>query len=331
MPWNKRIKDLKTRYDEEHKEDKFLDDFCKGYIKKKPRPPPRKPIWRAIDHGLTIIGIIGLVWMWSHEAKKKYPSQPISTASKALQTSLKTHGQHAPYTDIYVARIPLNALVARVRGFEGKGDALPTRQQLEEAWGRSILGSKILRREACVFGLLTRGKWEPGDLGDGPDGFGLDDGVDRELMNGIMTVQREPGADEDSNGLLVSWKMPDAPRVFFETIAGWGYPWRLMSGGRHEMSISDPYEFEPRKREGLFIDVRFASTHDYEIVHEEGDLSQQKILPGWVNWCHRAYSRLILGSAVRGIVPPVWGRYTRDGEFEVADPPPGAKTKNPWD
>ena len=268
--------------------------------------------------------IIGVGWLWSHDSQKKFPAQPLSTASKALQTPLKLHGQHAPYTDIFAARIPLKALVARVRGFEDQkdGDALPSRKQLEEAWARSILNSKVLRREACVFGLFTRGKWEPGDLGDGPEGFALGDGGHRELMNGIMSVQREPGADEDSNGLLMSWKMPDAPRVFFETIAGWGYPWRLMSGGRHEMSISDPFEIEGQ--EGRFIDVRFGSTHDYEIVHEEGDLSQQKILPKWVSWCHRAYSRWILGSAVRGIVPPVRVRLnTESGEYELIEPPHG--------
>lgn len=112
-------------------------------------------------------------------------------------------------------------------------------------------------------------------------------------MNGIMEVQRQIAADDDSNGLLISWKMADKPRLFFERIARWGYPWRLMSGGRHEMSISEPFEIEGDK----FVEVRFASAHDYEVVEGEG--LGQKILPEWTNRLHRGFARLVLDIAVK--------------------------------
>jgi hypothetical protein len=89
--------------------------------------------------------------------------------------------------------------------------------------------------------------------------------------------------------------LPDAPRLFFEKIARWGYPWRLMSGVRHEMSVSEPFQ----RNAGMFVEVRFASAHDYEVVDAEGEREKQKIIPAWVLRLHRGYARFILDSAVR--------------------------------
>jgi hypothetical protein len=76
---------------------------------------------------------------------------------------------------------------------------------------------------------LTKGTYTPGNTG--MDGFSPDETWSpRVLLNGVFTV-REPGTDEDCNGLLVLWKIPDEAGVF-EKIARWGNPWWLMSGGR---------------------------------------------------------------------------------------------------
>lgn len=108
-------------------------------------------------------------------------------------------------------------------------------------------------------------------------------------------VEKEP-VQKDSNGLLVSWSMADDPRLFFEKIARWGYPWRLMSGGRHEMSVSEPFEV---KGKGKLIEVKFSAAHDYEIIPEEKD--KQKITPEWTNRLHRGYARFVLDSAAREV------------------------------
>lgn len=72
-------------------------------------------------------------------------------------------------------------------------------------------------------------------------------------------------------------------------IARWGYPWRLMSGGRHELSVPEPFEeVEDDESQGPFVEVRFASAYDYEVVPEEGDLQHQKMIPGWTWRLHRA-------------------------------------------
>ncbi|KAJ5116314.1 hypothetical protein N7456_000662 [Penicillium angulare] len=244
-----------------------------------------KLTYLAITSGLTIYGThLGL-----NHLEKQYPNQPLSTGSKALSTPDKST-QHTPYTDIYAARIPVAALLRspHVSVPPNTNAQTKTEATLEEAWARTLLKSPILKTEASLFSLLNNFKYTPGDL-EKPFKKGTT------LVQGIMTIQREIDAEPDSNGLLVSWKMADEPRTFFEKIASWGYPWRLMSGGRHEMSVSEVFEVEGED----FVDVRFASAHDYEVVRSEGDLDQQKILPEWTNRLHRGFARLILDFAVR--------------------------------
>lgn len=242
----------------------------------------------------------------------KYPAlSPESTGSKALREPAKP-GQHCAYTDIYAARVPLRALEVRARRHHENGrvkndtDAKVSR---EEIWAQSLLSSLILRVEGSIIGIFARGEYSPGDLGE--NGFSpipADASTDgqtrpRVLLNGVLTVQREPVSsrqDADSNGLLVSWTMADPPRLFFEKFARLGYPWRLMSGGRHEMSVSEPFDPEDKgSGHDKLVDVRFATSHDYEIVEAEGGLEQQKLLPAWSMRMHRGYARLILDRAVR--------------------------------
>ncbi|KAJ5864626.1 uncharacterized protein N7529_006542 [Penicillium soppii] len=203
--------------------------------------------------------------------ERKYPALPHSTGSQALQTPQDPLTQHCAYTDIYAATIPLSALQARIPSTE-----TPTKIELENAWARSVFNSKVLRAEGLLIGIFTHFNLTPCDTGDSEYGFSPDKtGAPRVLLNGGLLVQRVPGADSDSNGLLVSMKLPDEPRVFFEKIARWGYPWRLMTCVRHEMSVSEPFEIEGRK----FVDVRFATAHDYEVVDAEGGWNSRRLSP----------------------------------------------------
>ncbi|CEJ57114.1 hypothetical protein PMG11_05819 [Penicillium brasilianum] len=245
-------------------------------------------VYIATPIGVTTYGIHrGL----SH-LEEKYPNLPTSqNASNALLIPANPKTQRCAYTDIFAARIPLSALEARTQP-AGRHDQV----SLEEAWARSVLGSRILRTEASLVGLFTGRTFSPGDIG--AQGFYTSpDGKPQELLNGVAYTQHAPGADADSQGLLIAWYMADEPRRFFEKMARWGYPWRLMSGGRHEMSVSQPYEIPGQ---GRVVDVKFMGAHDYEIVREEGD--EQKIIPAWVMRLHAGYARLILDLAAREVV-----------------------------
>jgi hypothetical protein len=251
---------------------------------------------RTVTRLLYIAAPIGAASYGIHRGlshlEEKYPNLPASeNASKALLTPRNPITQRCAYSDIFAARVPLSALEARIQS-PNKRDQIA----LEDAWARAVLGSRILRAEGSLVGLLTKWKFSPGDVGE--HGFGpRENGEPQELLNGALCTQRTPGADADSQGLLISWYMADEPRLFFENIARWGYPWRLMSGGRHEMSVSAPYDVPGQ---GRIVDVRFSGAHDYEIVEEEG--VKQKIIPGWVMRLHAGYARLILDLAVREVV-----------------------------
>lgn len=223
--------------------------------------------------------------------EEKYPTLPAAAGSTALSTPTKPN-QRCAYTDIYAARIRLSALESRIPKTDHARDR---KTALEEAWARAVLSCAPIRTEASVVGLLKNRSYTPGDVGE--EGFTADSktGAPRALLHGLFVVEQEPG-QRGSNGLLVSWNMSDDPRLFFEKIARWGYPWRLMSGGRHEMSVSEPFEV---KGKGKFVEVRFSAAHDYEVVPAEG--YAQKIVPEWTNRLHRGYARVVLDVATKEV------------------------------
>ncbi|KAL2850721.1 hypothetical protein BJY01DRAFT_125690 [Aspergillus pseudoustus] len=244
----------------------------------------------------------------------RYPRLPVddSTCSRELREPSPPSAQHSPHIDIFAARIPLKALLART---DSSNDTkLPDNATLGTAWARSVFGSRLFRFEGSVIGLVAERKFNPGDIGDTPEAFDpipsnsssksapepSDTPTEekRRLLHGALTVERPP-SPTTPYGLLGSWKMPDKPRQFFEKIARWGYPWRLMSGGRHELSVSEPFEVPGLEDEGPFVEVRFASAHDYEVFPEEGGLEKQKTIPEWSARLHRGFAMLILDVAVR--------------------------------
>ncbi|CEL08098.1 hypothetical protein ASPCAL11251 [Aspergillus calidoustus] len=249
--------------------------------------------------------------------ESRYPRLPVddSTSSLEFRTPSSPSTQHSPHIDIYAARIPLKALLARTDNPSEITTA--DNATLSTTWARSVFGSRLFRFEGSVIGFFTERKFNPGDIGGTPDAFnpipvipGTDSNsepseqvteIKRPLLHGIFIVERPPSPDSP-HGLLGSWKMSDEPREFFEKIARWGYPWRLMSGGRHELSVSEPYEVPGLEGEGPFVDVRFASAHDYEVVPEEGGLDKQKTIPEWSARMHRGYAMLILDVAVRELM-----------------------------
>lgn len=254
---------------------------------------PRRSI-RLLGYTTAVTGIAGYsIHRGLNHLEEKYPALPLAAGSRALRKPQNPDTQRCAYTDIYAAQIPLQALEARV-----PNPKTPTQTELEYAWARSVIGNKLLRTEGSLFGLLANFRFTPCDTGNSEGGFSPDKttGAPRILLNGIFQVQRLPAADADSNGLLVSSKLPDEPREFFEKIARWGYPWRLMSSLRHEMSVSEPFQVNGQ---GMFVEVRFSTAHDYELVDAEGGFEKQKIIPAWTLRLHRGYARFVLDSAVR--------------------------------
>ncbi|RAH84774.1 hypothetical protein BO86DRAFT_278329, partial [Aspergillus japonicus CBS 114.51] len=247
------------------------------------------------------------------DLEHKYPAIPPSQGSTAaLTTPTNPSTQRCAEIDIYQARVPVRALLraeaaitasAAITENPAADNTTPPNVSpatLQKAWAHLFLTSPILQTEAKLIGLCTQGTFHPGDVGLSAGGFGPvaadgdnqnNTGHKRQLINGGFTVERTP---EHPGGLLASWQVPDGARRFFESLAHWGYPCRLMSGGRHEWGVSEVY-FVNSKGNGegqgqgeWVVDVRFGSAHDYEIVAAEGE--RQKVVPRWVGRLHRGYA-----------------------------------------
>lgn len=246
----------------------------------------------------------------------KYPPLPPErTTSIALRTPSKPSTQRCAYVDVYAARIPLRILERKAKSLQNgrtkiscdsKREMEITSQDLQEAWARAVLRCRILRAQEKLLSLFNK---DNGSLNE----------ANNDALDMVFVVERTPAVSNNKSssqldsesefGYLVSWKMAPEPRGFFEKISQYGYPWRLMSGGRHELSVSHPF---PPSRTGevastpddvtaeqCMVEVRFASAHDYEVVPAEGELEDQKTIPKWTGRLHRGYARLLLDQAVR--------------------------------
>ncbi|KAG8165963.1 hypothetical protein KVR01_004515 [Diaporthe batatas] len=220
-----------------------------------------------------------------------YPRlQPETASTSALRTAsantyLHPGRHHTPHIDVYSARVPAAVLHEQHDPSSGR------RLSPDEAWARLFLRSPVLQLEGKLFGGFSNGT---GDVGD----HGFHRG--QRLLNGVFEVLRVPSEPPSvfrplahPEPLLVQWVFPPHLVAFCRTAAAdWGYPFRFMSGGRHEFSVGDV------DKTGM-VEVRFGSAHDYEWADSEG--KNQKTIPEWVSRLHRAYTMWLLDERVRAL------------------------------
>lgn len=210
--------------------------------------------------------------------EKAYPPlRPEQSSTPDLRTP-RVPGIRTAYTDVYGVRVPVNAL----RQTDATADG-PSQLPLEELWAKAFLRSKVMKLEAFVAGFGSYG-----DLGE--QGFK----PGQRVVANLMHVLRPPSK---GTPLLIEWSVPPESTRFFEKLASWGYPWRLMEGGRHEWSVG-PVSRLPGETEDM-VEVRFAAAHDFKVV--EGEEGEGKMLPKWVGRAHRGYARLLLDEAAKEI------------------------------
>ncbi|KAL4873570.1 hypothetical protein BDV12DRAFT_80833 [Aspergillus spectabilis] len=174
----------------------------------------------------------------------RYPALMVNdiTSSPALRIPDSPSTQHSPHIDIYSARIPIRYLLPSLENQIDANTSSPsskTNAHLTTAWAKAVFGGRIFRLEGSVFGVFANRIFEPGDIGNTPDGFdpistelhrkevsnpSKDRGKEkRKLLHGTLTVERPPSVDSP-HGLLVSWKMSDEPRLFFREDCALGIP-----------------------------------------------------------------------------------------------------------
>lgn len=229
--------------------------------------------------------------LYLNSLERRYPAlPPETTTTKILRIPDSPETQRCAYVDVFAARIPLQKLLHS--SAEGESNA-----DLALIWARHFLESRIMQMERKSFGLPSlaaedssalsttfreakEGDWHPGEVRV----------VKSRTTDGNLFLQAKPHVE----GVLFCWKLPDKPRIFFENLAVWGYPWRLMSGGRHELNV---HLLDTTDDEEAIVEVRFASAHDYRIVPSEGD--HQKTIPNWTMRLHRGFGRFVLDRAVK--------------------------------
>ncbi|KAL2433997.1 hypothetical protein ABEF95_013220 [Exophiala dermatitidis] len=263
---------------------------------------------------LTTLGIGYGTHLYLSSLERRYPALPPEmTTTKILRVPDDPKTQRCAYVDVFAARVPLRKLLRRSdnndnnnASSESTSSSNSTHQDLALVWAQRFLDSRIMRMERDYFGLPKLDLASSEKLRDAKEGDWS--------LGEVRVVRRSSEADAEGslfqqrpsktststassnnrvNAVLFCWRMPDDPRLFFEKLAAGGYPWRLMSGGRHELNV----ELLDDDGEEPMVEVRFAAAHDYQIVPAEGD--RQKIIPGWVMRLHRGFGRFVLDQAVK--------------------------------
>lgn len=222
-------------------------------------------------------GVIALLALYIRfrvlSLERDYPPLPPDSCTTLELRTPKAPGLQIGDVDVYAARVPVSALLRSSSVSEGGPAAL------EDAWARAFFQTPTIQLEAKCAGLGVRG--EMGETGFRPG---------QHIMGNVMHVLRPPAR---GTPLLTEWNMLPSAVRFFERIAAWGYPWRLMEGGRQEWSIG-PVSRLPGEAEEM-VEIRYAAAQDHRIV--EGEKVPGKTVPPWAARAHRAYARYLLDEA----------------------------------
>ncbi|KII87911.1 hypothetical protein PLICRDRAFT_162811 [Plicaturopsis crispa FD-325 SS-3] len=171
--------------------------------------------------------------------------------------------------EVISARVPRTALAA----LADKSDSSPN-----ETWARVFLRRRTIQLESRLVAIL-QGRENNTELAFVPGGI---------LLNGLFTVVEPPSP---TRPLVTSWSMPPRAVHFFERLASWGSPWRIMSGGRHSWEVVDDSD-------GDYVRLEFGCSADFAIANSLTGQEDEKEMPRWCLWAHRMYAKWLLDEAV---------------------------------
>ncbi|KDQ55187.1 hypothetical protein JAAARDRAFT_103613, partial [Jaapia argillacea MUCL 33604] len=209
----------------------------------------------------------------------------------AVPSEKKSQYVHAGYADVFIARVPRSVLPISSRSAKG-GEKGGDGESLNEKWAKVFLGSSRMKFEGRLFGLLTKFTTHPGDTGS------LGFAPAQPLLHSFLTVEDPPSAVQPST---MSWHNPPSLIRFFEKIASWGYPFRLMSGGRHTLEVMMDDKGGGGEEGGEWV-LSFGCAHDYERVNPVDGKEDGKVVPEWVGWAHKTWARWLLDGAVKELM-----------------------------
>lgn len=135
----------------------------------------------------------------------------------------------------------------------------PSDQESEtEYWSRIFLGGPTLSLEGRLIGSDRQV-----------------DSAGRPLVaSGLLGLLQKPSSESPG---VYCWTMATEPVSFFEKIAAWGYPFRLMSGGRHTLQV---LPVKVKLQDGTeLVKVTFGCVADYERRNRVTGQEEGKVIP----------------------------------------------------
>ncbi|GJE86986.1 hypothetical protein PsYK624_030690 [Phanerochaete sordida] len=208
--------------------------------------------------------------------EREYPPLPLESTSTPELRTPRAPGLRTDPGDVYATRVPLSALRRLTR--VGAGEA-----SLEDAWARAFFQSRTIGLEATLLGIGSKGN-------RGEHGFRRGESV----MANAMLILREPAP---GTPMLIEWATPSSLMQLSETFAAWGWPYKLMNGGRQEWSIG-PVTRLPGDDEDM-VEIRYGTAQDFRVV--EGEKEPGKSVSPWMLRGHRAYARYLLDATAKEI------------------------------
>ncbi|BGP41703.1 hypothetical protein JCM10449v2_005694 [Rhodotorula kratochvilovae] len=203
----------------------------------------------------------------------------------------------------WVVRVPLRTLVRAA-----SSSSCPTMSMgeadlhaLAHTWLQAYLCTPSVRLQARLMG-------EPAPPAEEGGARVFERG--QLLVGGLLELTDVPApscssADQCSSArdavLHARWHAPRELVAFFERAAAWGYPWRLLSGGRHSWEVALLSSGGSTAGEEQEVELRFGCAHDYEPVGAKDGGDDGKKMPPLVLWAHRVFARVLVQQAVREV------------------------------
>ncbi|KDQ49736.1 hypothetical protein JAAARDRAFT_82098 [Jaapia argillacea MUCL 33604] len=165
---------------------------------------------------------------------------------------------------------------------------------VEREMGQAFLGFISHETPRSIIRPPHKFTTQPGDTGS------LGFAPSQPLLHSTLKVTDPPSTLQP---LTMIWQNPPSLIRFFEKVASWGYPFRLMSGGRHtlEVMMDDRSGGGGGEGEGEWV-LSFGCAHDYERINPVDGKEDGKVVPEWVGWAHKTWARWLLDGVVKELM-----------------------------
>ncbi|GAA5822379.1 hypothetical protein JCM11251_006321 [Rhodosporidiobolus azoricus] len=293
-------------------------------------PSPSLPLRRPLLGTPTLT----LTSLYFSSLSSRYPPLPPVSASSPLLHPANPAETRLEDVAVFAARVPLRSILPPQA--DGSQPGVVDLVELTAELVHAFLRTPLIRLETALlsgYNPFSSSSPSSSPSPHQPPSSAQFPPVGRgdRLVGGALEVVHPPVCVEEDGRRLgrttIKWSInpPDAVR-FFERMAAWGYPCRLMDGGRHvfEVEVFPPWTDSPSSSSSdstptsssaaaailaargggdaeadSMLELRFGCAHDYTLFSpREGEKDDGGKIPAWSSWLHFMYARMLLDGAV---------------------------------